>query len=176
MNKIAHSDASVEAYRLAGDGRFPNSALPVLVYRGVVPDDADAVENILLRNGWKPSWRASIGFYPFDHFHSNAHELVAIVAGEARGRVGGPGGASVTLRAGDAVLLPAGVCHFGEYSSPDILTVGAYPVGAPQPDMRRGDPAELAEATRNAAATPRPPADPIHGPAGPLAHHWLSRT
>ena len=169
---IAMAGAPVESYRLAGDGRFPNSALPVLVYRGAIPRDPDAIEALLLRNGWAPAWRANLGFYPFEHFHSNAHELVAIVAGEAGGRVGGPGGASVTLRAGDAVLLPAGVCHFGAYASPDVLAIGAYPVGAPPPDMRRGDPAEYAEVTSNAARTPLPPVDPILGLGGPLADHW----
>lgn len=175
MNVIATADLAVETFRLAGDGRFPNSDLPVLVYRRVVPSDPDAIEALLLRNRWVPAWRAPIGFYPFEHFHSNAHELVAIVAGEAKGRLGGSGGASVTLHAGDAVLIPAGVCHFGEYSSPDILAIGAYPLGAPVPDMRRGEPMEYAEAKGNAARTPLPPADPILGIKGPLADHWISR-
>lgn len=172
MDAITRTDVAVEAHRFNGDGRFPNSALPVLVYRGAIPTEPDGVEAILRRNQWAPAWRASTGFYPFNHFHSNAHEFVAVVAGEARGRLGGPSGALVTLRAGDAVLIPAGVCHFGEYSSPDIVTIGAYPVDAPAPDMRRGDAAEYAEASNNAARTSAPLADPILGVDGPMARHW----
>jgi len=172
MSAHAPAETVVEAYRFVGDGRFPNSALPAIVYRQAVPTDADRVEALLRRNRWAPAWRASIGFYPFDHFHSTAHELVAIVAGEAHGRLGGPSAGTVVLRAGDAVLIPAGVCHFGCYSSPDIATVGAYPAGAPAPDMRRGDPAEYAEAARNASLTPVPPCDPILGADGPLTRLW----
>ena len=84
MAMIATRDVSVEAYRFDGDGRFPNSAMPVLVYRGAVPNDPDVAEAILIGNRWRPAWRGTIGFYPFDHFHGNAHELVAIVAGEDR--------------------------------------------------------------------------------------------
>jgi uncharacterized protein YjlB len=170
------AQATVESYRFEGDGRFPNSELPVLVYRGAIPSAPEDVETLLRANLWAPAWRASIGFYPFNHFHSNAHEVVAIVAGEARGRLGGPNGASVTLRAGDAVLIPAGVCHFGEYSSADIVAIGAYPACAPEPDMRKGDPAEYALSARRAAATPVPSADPILGAGGPLGRHWRAPT
>lgn len=168
------AETEVEAYRFGPDGRFPNSALPVIVYRGALPADADAIEALLRDNGWTPAWRATIGFFPFDHFHSTAHELVAIVAGEARGRIGGPGGSPVSLRAGDAVLIPAGVCHFGTFSSADIRTLGAYPAGT-EPDMRRGDPAEYEEVKTNAARVGVPATDPIHGAGGPLDRLWAAR-
>jgi uncharacterized protein YjlB len=166
--------ASPEAYRFDADGAFPNSALPVLVYRGAVPRDADAVEEVLARNGWAPAWRVATGFYPFHHVHGTAHEFVALVAGEVRGRVGGPSGADVTLRAGDAVVIPAGVAHFGAYASPDSVAIGAYPVNGPGPDMHRGERAEFAAVRAAAARVPHPGADPLFGPSGPLTRAWAS--
>lgn len=174
MSRSVSADIAVETHRFDGDDRFPNSRLPVVIYRQAIPADTGEVEAILRRNRWAAAWRADIGFYPFDHFHSNAHELVAIMAGEAHGRLGGPGNGTVVLRAGDAVLIPAGVCHFGVYSSPDIATIGAYPAGAPSPDLRRGDPAEYAQAAGNAARTPVPSSDPILGSDGPLVRLWAA--
>jgi hypothetical protein len=64
----------VETHRFAENGTVPNSRLPLVVYRGALPDDGDraaACEQMFARNGWPDSWRN--GIYPFHHYHSTAH-------------------------------------------------------------------------------------------------------
>src|SRR5438477_87320 len=56
---------------------FPNSRLPVLIYRNAVdlPDQknksATIIQKIFLQNDWSNTWRNSI--YDFHHYHSNTH-------------------------------------------------------------------------------------------------------
>lgn len=166
--------AEPEAHRLADDGRIPNNPdLPALLYRRAVPlaadDPARAFEDLFARHGWTGSWRN--GIYPFHHFHSTAHEVLGIARGRVRARLGGEGGPSLELSAGDVVLLPAGTGHKNEGASPDLLVVGAYPEGQ-DPDLCRGRPGERPRALANIAAVPLPAVDPVHGPDGPLARLW----
>jgi uncharacterized protein YjlB len=158
-----------EIYRFAGDGRFPNSSLPLLIYRRALAADADSMEQRFADNGWSNAWRD--GIFPFHHFHSNTHEVLGVAAGEIRVAFGGPSGRIIPLRSGDVVLIPAGVAHCNRGQSPGPLIVGAYPDGA-EYDIRLGDPAEYEEAARSIAAIARPRADPVAGAAGPLAQLW----
>jgi len=154
------------------DGVIPNSSLPLLVYREAVPADAAAIERVFAANGWPPAWRD--GVHPFHHFHSTAHEVLGVARGEAAVLFGGPGGEALTVRAGDVVVVPAGVAHCNQGQSSDLLIVGAYPDNAANPDLRRGRPAEHDAAVHAIAAVPRPEADPVAGPDGPLPRLWTS--
>ncbi len=49
-----------ETYHFSDDGRFPNSPLPLLVYRGAIPADARAMERTFRVNGWSNVWRNGI--------------------------------------------------------------------------------------------------------------------
>lgn len=162
-----------EAHRFADDGRIPNSRLAVLIYRGALdPESGDLAspfEQLFAQNDWRGAWRD--GIYPFHHFHSTAHEVLGVARGLARVRLGGEAGQSFALNAGDVVVLPAGVGHKDEGSSPDLLVVGAYPQGRDW-DVRRGDPAEREEVLANLARVPLPGTDPVHGRDGPLAAWW----
>ena len=158
-----------ETHRFADDGRFPNSALALLVYRRALPPDPAAMERAFAANGWSNSWRN--GIFRYHHFHSVAHEVLGIAAGEARVAFGGPSGREVAVRAGDVVVIPAGVAHRNAGQSADLLVVGAYPGGGAC-DIRRGDPAEHATAVRAVAAVPLPGGDPVFGRGGPLLHLW----
>jgi uncharacterized protein YjlB len=162
------SDA--ETYRFADDGRFPNSALPLLVYRGALPPDPAAMERAFAANGWSNAWRD--GIFDYHHFHSIAHEVLGIAAGEAQVAFGGPSGREVALRAGDVVVIPAGVAHRNMGQSADLLVVGAYPGGADY-DIRRGDPAEHAAAVRAITGVRVPASDPVSGREGPLRRLWM---
>lgn len=147
------------------EGGFPNSVWPVLFYRQALPADtpdlAAAFEARFQAHGWPPQWR--YGMYPFDHFHSTAHEALGVFRGQATVRLGGPQGRALQVSAGDVLVLPAGTSHRALRSSPDFCMVGAYPRGQ-QWDMQRGDPAKL-EAVRAAIArVPRPPQDPLGTP------------
>ncbi len=137
---------------------FPNSRLPVLLYRSALPADPGAMEQAFAASGWGNSWRN--GIYRFHHFHSIAHEVLGIAAGRVTVRFGGPAGQEVGLAAGDVAVIPAGVAHFNAGDDGALLVVGAYPGGA-RFDTLRGDPAEYADAARRAVAVPVPERGPL---------------
>lgn len=167
------SSVSVESWRLADDGQFINSPFPALVYRavfavsgagrGAAPaageDVAAAFEALFEANGWAPAWRA--GLYSVPHYHGVAHEVLGVFRGWAKAQLGGTTGPLVTLRAGDALLLPAGVAHENRGDSGDFCAVGAYPRDQ-RVDMRyaRDRDADLGRLARVAA-----PTDPVFGGA-----------
>lgn len=161
----------VEEHRFPESGGIPNSALPLLVYRGVLAPGAGAAsacEALFARNGWTNGWRN--GVFGYHHFHSTAHEVLGIVQGEARVRFGGPDGATIALKAGDVVAIPAGVAHKNESATPDLLVIGAY-AGGRRYDLCRGG---EADAAARAAAVPKPAADPVYGARGPLLKAWTA--
>jgi uncharacterized protein YjlB len=156
----------VETYHLADDGTVPNNALPLVLYRG---DRASACERMFDRNGWPGAWRN--GIYGHHHYHSTAHEVLGIAAGSARVRLGGESGQSVELRAGDVVVIPAGVAHKRESATSDLLVIGSYPRGQ-SPDLCRAEPGLHDAAIGRIARVPLPAADPVTGGAGPLLECW----
>lgn len=159
--------------RLEDDGTIPNSDLPLLLYeRALDPtagDLAAAFERRFAANGWTGSWRN--GIYPYHHYHSTTHEVLGIAHGAATVQLGGEGGPIVEVRAGDVVVIPAGVGHKRVSASSDLLVVGAYPDGRAW-DLCRGGNGERARALVNLAAVPLPACDPLHGPDGPLSRLW----
>jgi uncharacterized protein YjlB len=166
-----------DAHRFADDGAIPNNpTLPFLVYAGALElprdDPAAACEAVFARNRWGGSWRD--GIYSFAHYHSTAHEVLGICRGEAKVRFGGETGVVLRVRAGDVVVIPAGVGHQNLGASADLLVVGAYPRGQSW-DLCGGSAAERPEALANIARVPLPTADPVYGADGPLIEHWLRR-
>ena len=158
--------ASVERHALEPNGAIPNSTHPVLIYRGVLSpngrDLARAFEQMFGANDWPPAWRA--GLYSMHHYHSTAHEVLGIFSGWVEARLGGEDGPRLRLRAGDAILIPAGVAHRNEGESIDFSAVGAYPRGM-RPDLCYGKETERAAALRNLAKLPPPNPDPVFGTA-----------
>lgn len=153
--------AQPETLVLAADGGIPNSRLPALIYRDLeAAGDATSAESTFAAHGWRAAWRD--GIFSFHHFHSTAHEVLAIAGGSVRVRLGGPGGESLQVGRGDVLVLPAGTGHCNEGDSGDLLVVGAYPNGMSW-DVRRGDPGEYDEVTANIAAVPLPDSDPVGG-------------
>jgi len=167
------SASLIEEHWFDDDGVVPNNTrLPLLVYRGVLdtgPSGAAACEALFADNGWSGGWRG--GVYPYHHYHTTAHEALGIVAGSAKVRFGGDRGVIVDLRAGDVVVIPAGVAHKGEAASPDLLIVGAYP-GGRGPDMQIPGKCDRELALTNIAAVPSPGGDPVCGTSGPLTERW----
>lgn len=157
---------------LAPDAQWPNSALPALAYRAVLPDSrqtAGEFETLFNRNGWPAAWRDTL--YGYDHYHANAHECLGIARGHARIQLGGDNGKAVEVRAGDALVLPAGVAHRLLEGSDDLQVVGAYPPGQ-SADRLLGKPGERPAADRKIAALPTPATDPVQGAQGPLTRLW----
>jgi uncharacterized protein YjlB len=163
----------IEDYLFADDGVVPNNPrLPLIVYRGALGTAGDAAASCVTlfdRNGWTGAWKN--GVYAHHHYHSSAHEVLGVVAGWVRVRLGGEGGQTVELRAGDVVVIPAGVAHKNEGASPDHLVVGAYPRGQ-SPDMRSPGVAGHTSALPQIAVVPLPAGDPVHGSSGPLVERW----
>ncbi|WP_110707704.1 cupin domain-containing protein [Salinicola sp. CR57] len=150
---------------------FPNSPLPVLIYRQIIDvageRAASTFEAMFAAHRWPPEWR--YGLFDFDHFHSTAHEALGVFRGRARIRLGGPHGSQHEIAAGDVLVLPAGVGHANLASSDDFAMVGAYPPGQ-RWEVERGDPARFAAACRRVAAVALPDADPVGGSLPSLWH------
>ena len=164
-----------ELLRFRDDGEMPNNPrLPLMVYRAAVRldrgyDPAAVFEEIFARHGWRDSWRD--GVYDFLHFHSATHEVLGIARGRVTMRFGGAKGRSLTLAAGDVVVLPAGTGHRRIRASRDLLVVGAYPAGGSY-DEPRPEEVDPDEARASIAKVKLPRHDPVYGTDGPLAGLW----
>jgi len=165
---------TVETHFFKGNGRVPNSRLPLLVYRNAFDCRGSEMERRLRANDWMPTWHSPIGLFPQHHFHSQAHELIAIVRGEIRGLFGGHGGKEVTLKKGDTVVIPAGVGHYGISITDDLFVTGAFLSGSGFLDFRHGHPSEYNELCEVARGVPVPVTDPYFGAGGPLPTLWTA--
>lgn len=163
----------VQAFLLSPHDWVPNHPrLPVLIYRHALADSGEddaamVFEARFQQNGWPPQWRA--GIFDFHHYHSTAHEVLGIAKGTARLTLGGPGGRTVEVGAGDVAVLPAGTGHRSLESSNDLVVVGAYPPGQ-QWDTCRDVP-DIGMLKR-IAQLPFPACDPVEGAHGPLTTRW----
>ncbi|KAM0325150.1 hypothetical protein ACHAQA_007689 [Verticillium albo-atrum] len=125
----------VHTYRLAPTALIPNSPRPLLHYKRALassPDtgvcDAAAAWALFTDNGWRVSWIFRYGQTQASHFHSQAHECMAVLSGTATIRFGegdtSPdlaastfggaregGGVELHAEAGDVFVIPAGVAH-----------------------------------------------------------------
>jgi uncharacterized protein YjlB len=164
-----------ETFVFQDDGLIPNSPLPLIVRRGAIPpspdDPARAFELTFAKNGWTNAWRD--GVYDYHHYHSTAHEVLGIAEGSGTIRFGGENGETVGVRAGDVVVIPAGVGH-ALINSSGLVAVGAYADGR-EWDLIRDDRKAIAAARERIAAVPLPDADPVDGPDGPLPKLWAPR-
>ncbi|PWT84426.1 MAG: cupin [Acidobacteria bacterium] len=162
-----------EQLNFKDDGIFPNSVLPLLLYRRVITtnskDPASVFEERFAENDWANSWRD--GVYPFAHYHSTSHEVLGVYSGSAMLRLGGEHGKSVDVQGGDVIVIPAGIAHQNLGATADFGVVGAYP-GGHDWDLLRGLPGERPRADRNIAALPMPDNDPVYGAKGPLRRIW----
>lgn len=161
-----------EQLHFSSDGRTPNSSHPVLVYRQLPLADSDyasAFENLFNSHLWPAQWRADV--YDYHHYHSTAHEVLGVSRGSARLMLGGEQGQEVEVRAGDALVLPAGTGHCQLSASDDFEVVGGYPVDQ-EYDLLRPDAASHDEARARAQRVGVPVSDPVAGTQGALVSLW----
>lgn len=143
----------------------------LLLYRGALDANADGAIRRFAENGWDGAWVN--GVFPYPHYHPNAHEVLAVVAGSATIRFGGDAGEEVRVEAGDVAILPAGTGHQRIEASADFRVVGAYPEGQEDFTTRRPDDGRPPADREAMAGVARPAADPIYGAKGPLFDHWI---
>ncbi|WP_411803321.1 cupin domain-containing protein [Bacillus mojavensis] len=162
-----------ETYFFQDDGRIPNHPdFPLVIYKSVFMGRAELAERIVNRHGWLNSWSGSV--FPYHHYHSNTHEVLIAVRGEAVIQFGGEKGAAMPIKTGDAAVIPAGVGHKKLSASPDFTVIGAYPEGS-RYDIKTGKPDERAAAIENIEQAVLPALDPVTGKREPLLDIWVSR-
>ena len=151
----------LETWTAPPGDRIPNHPrFPVLVYRGVegAAAGAESARTLFAEHGWGGSWVD--GVFPFHHFHSTSHEVLAVVAGSATLELGGPQGESFDVAEGDVLVLPAGTGHRRAAARDGFTVVGAYPAGQERYDLLR----EADDAARERIrALPAPDEDPVGG-------------
>jgi uncharacterized protein YjlB len=173
MQSIVRRPENVIIKRFPESGHFPNNpTLPLVVFQQALTlprDGAAAIEKLVKSNRWGNTWQW--GLYDFHHYHSNAHECLCVYRGFVRVQFGGPQGTIIKARAGDVVVLPAGLAHCNVGCSADFRTLGCYPAGQ-SPDMQYGRPNERPAADHAIASVKLPQLDPVYGIGGPLASAW----
>lgn len=172
----AHVSSSPEPALLyfKDDGIVPNNKYPLLHYTNVFTErgikGAEWLEQKFLSNNWSNSWRN--GIFTFQHYHSITHEVLGIYSGEVLVLLGGEKGEKVRAKAGDIIVIPAGVGHKNLGDS-DLGVVGAYPNGMPV-DILRAQASDRPKADQNIVAVPFPGTDPFLGEREGLIKIWKS--
>ena len=158
-------------YYFKNDGVIPNNTLPLLVYRNVLKYIAsENFELVFKKNGWTNNWKDII--LPYDHFHSNTHEVLGLAKGNARLRLGGKNGSDLLIEIGDVIIMPAGVGHYSIDNSLDYQFIGGYPNGADwnvKISLKEEDSISIIDEILN---IPNPDKDPVFGNEGPLFEYW----
>ena len=165
MNKIS-------THYFKDDGVIPNSHLPVILYKNAIdlPDSSEWLETNFKMNNWLNNWRATI--LPYDHFHSNTHEVLGLGFGEVTLKIGGSSGEIFTLTTGDVIIIPAGVGHYSISEHSDYQFVGGYPDGNDW-DLKTGlEEGEKAAILNNLSKVKIPKTDPLYGIDGFLFEKW----
>jgi len=149
-------------------GDVPNSHLPVLIFRQVLAPQtsqkAERFRSAFKSNSWTGLWTDTI--YDYTHFHSNSHEVLGIAEGRVSVKLGGDAGRLFRLKAGDMIVLPAGVGHRRVGGDDGLKVIGAYPSGQSHYDMKRQG--------QSVPKVRLPSTDPYYGEDGPLVKVWSS--
>lgn len=126
----AETMVEVKKYQLPPTDLIPNSPHPLLHYPGlldhlqIAPDRPEEIHDRFHANGWQTQWIYRYGPTQPSHYHSHAHEVMAVLSGTATIRFGvadvsadldtnahEAGGVEVLAKAGDVFVLPAGTAH-----------------------------------------------------------------
>jgi uncharacterized protein YjlB len=163
---------SFKTYSFTDDGIIPNHIFPVIVYPQCVDlgDCSDWLEATFKKNNWLNNWRDIV--LPYDHLHSNTHEVLGLGWGNVSLKIGGANGQVFHLVAGDVVIIPAGVGHYSVSEHTIYQMVGGYPNGLDW-DLKTGlEPGERAQILQAISEVKLPEKDPIFGHEGLLFDKW----
>lgn len=162
-----------KTYYFKDDGIIPNSKYPLLVYQNAFSERGNAGASFLEKkfkaNNWYNSWR--YGVYPFHHYHSITHEVLGVFQGNALIHMGGPKGEKINVKAGDILVIPAGVGHKCISHSDDFMVVGSYPNGM-EWDLIKEEKDKHHQSLINISKVPFPSSDPINGKTNGLLTAW----
>lgn len=161
-----------KAYYFNDDGIIPNHTFPVIVHSQCVDleDCSDWLETTFKKNSWLNNWRDIV--LPYDHFHSNTHEVLGLGWGSVSLKIGGANGQVFHLSAGDVVIIPVGVGHYSISEHSNYQMVGGYPNGQAW-DLKTGlEPGERAQILKSISTVEMPEKDPIFGEDGFLFEKW----
>jgi uncharacterized protein YjlB len=160
-------------YFLKDDGIFPNSDLPVLLYKRAIALPflfrEHIVKSLLRKHHWTNNWKS--GVYTYHHYHSNTHEVMAVIKGKTQIQLGGENGTTISVEKGDVLLIPAGVAHKNLQEENDVICIGGYPRGT-EYDMNYGKKEERPAADKRIAKVPMPGFDPVTGKKDPIHKIW----
>ncbi|ETX30759.1 cupin domain-containing protein [Roseivivax isoporae] len=169
----ASAEAAVETLWLSDDGGIPNNPdLPVVLIHGALDAEAGdaAIRALFEAQGWRGTWTWTV--FDFHHYHPDAHEALAVARGWGDIQLGGPSGPVLHLRAGDAMVLPAGTGHCRIAQSEDFAVCGGYPPDHTDVGLARADDPDQDRHRAQIARVSRPETDPLFGAAGPLVRLW----
>lgn len=141
----------VNCYFLPATADAPNSRLPVLHYRNVLPSplSEDSAVQFPTTNEWEhrvsrhgflktitqiDATQGTWGHIDIRHFHPNSHECYGIFRGSSTllvRQIEAGEGPKIEVTAGDVVVLPAGTAHSSLESSSDYRYIGVYPTVSP---------------------------------------------
>lgn len=141
MDPTQQTTTFPETYFLARTAHVPNSSLPVLLYRSVLPlpYHQQSARRVLEANDWIQG--GVFSHYPSHHYHSVTHECYAVFQGSSRFLLGkGPldeteSGVEVRLNAGDIIVQPV-----SPYVQLARLIVKFGPASGRLSYLKRGDP------------------------------------
>ncbi|KAL1972593.1 hypothetical protein VTN31DRAFT_7007 [Thermomyces dupontii] len=163
-----------------GPTRFvPNSRLPILIYRNVLPQPIteETTGEFLEKNNWVK--RGTWGAISRHHFHPNTHECYGVYQGSSTLLLGtGPldkeeDGQTIYVEKGDVIVLPAGTAHCSKDFKDDYRYVGVYPDGSPKWRNEYGeDESRYDDLKTEAESVAIPEWDPVNGLHGPLWRLW----
>ena len=133
ITTMSHSKSNPEVYWTKPSLVAPNSRLPILVYRNVVPVDAspEELQQIVESNNWIKG--GTWGHIGKPHYHSNTHECYVPIAGWTKCLYGSSlqddpkDGVRFEIKVGDVEVHPAGMAHCHVESSDDYRYLGLYP-------------------------------------------------
>ena len=149
------------------NGNYPNNTVfPLLIYKQAISlDDCTTheIQQFLKSNHWVNSWVD--GVYDYHHYHSNSHETLVIIEGQATLEIGGEAGKHYDVVKGDVIILPAGVAHKRVMATTEFKCIGAYPTEE-DCDMQYGKAEEHPRVDENIAKVGLPKSDPVYGDSG----------
>lgn len=151
---------------------FPgNPRFPLLIYKQVFNaiEPSEEIYSLLKSNDWLNPWLNSI--YNYHHYHSNTHEVLIVMAGNAKVQFGGESGVIYPIADGDVIIIPAGVAHKSLTLSNNFSCIGAYPLDIKY-DLKKGQQEEYACSVENIKKVDLPAQDPIFGKEGLLFKYW----